>query len=521
MDSQTKTMIPERTQILVIGGGPGGSYAATCLAREGFEVVLLEAAEFPRYHVGESMLASLRHFLRFIDLDEEFKDHGFTQKAYTDFISRDKENYSWNVIRSQADQLLFQHAGKCGARVFDGTKVLELGFLTSGDAVRPVSAKWENSKKLEKGEIHFEWLVDASGRQGVMSTKYLRNRKFNQSLKNIACWGYWSGTNVYSPETSRRGSPYFEALSDESGWAWFIPLHDGTTSVGIVMDQKISIAKKSQLPTGQNGLADHYRKELDQAPNVRKLVGEGVLQSGSAGSIMSASDYSYSATSYAGPNYRIIGDAAAFIDPYFSSGVHLALSSALSAAATICASIRGHCHESEASQWHTIRVGTSYTRFLFVVFSAYRQIRAQEKPVLTDIDEDNFDRAFNHFRPVIQGSADVNSGRIQGELKATLDFCSQAYSEPTSPEEREAVLSRVGDISTNDAAKFLSDKSPAAGPELDDKAKRVLGSILARKVMRTEDVEHLGHWVSDELLGYRLKLERNTLGLEKVEGSIA
>lgn len=106
----------------------------------------------------------------------------------------------------------------------------------------------------------------------------------------------------------------------------------------------------------------------------------------------------------------------AFIDPFFSSGVHLALTSALSASATICASIRGHCTESSAAEWHTRRVSTSYTRyvclrpgFLFVcymlqrfqvvVLSAYKQIRAQDMDILSDIDEDNYDRAFSFLRP--------------------------------------------------------------------------------------------------------------------------
>ena len=109
---------------------------------------------------------------------------------------------------------------------------------------------------------------------------------------------------------------------------------------------------------------------------------------------------------------------AAFIDPFFSSGIHLAMTGALSAAASIAASIRGHCREAEAAQWHSSRVSLSYTRyaillrtwsypptqtpssrFLIVVLSAYKQIRSQSENVLADIDEDNFDKAFEFFRP--------------------------------------------------------------------------------------------------------------------------
>jgi len=188
--------VPTKAQILVIGGGPSGSYSAAALAREGFQVVLLEASKFPRYHIGESLLASARHFLKFIDADDSVKTHGFTIKpgaafkfnqykreAYTDFTARDPNSFSWNVIREEFDEVLLKHAAKSGATVIEETKVTELRF----EGERPVSATWV-SRGVE-GQIAFDYLVDASGRNGIMSTKYLRNRNFNKSLNNIACWG--------------------------------------------------------------------------------------------------------------------------------------------------------------------------------------------------------------------------------------------------------------------------------------------------------------------------------------------
>jgi flavin-dependent dehydrogenase len=115
--------------------------------------------------------------------------------------------------------------------------------------------------------------------------------------------------------------------------------------------------------------------------------------------IKSASDWSYSASSYASPNVRLVGDAGCFIDPFFSSGVHLALASGLSAATTICAVKRGDCEENTAADWHSKKVAEGYTRFLLVVLSALKQIKDQEESVLTDWDEATFDRAFSFFRP--------------------------------------------------------------------------------------------------------------------------
>ncbi|KAF9002901.1 radH flavin-dependent halogenase [Cyathus striatus] len=438
---------PSATQVLVMGGGPGGSYAACCLAREGLDVLLLEAEAFPRYHIGESLLPSMRQFLRFIGLEERFLSSGFykkvgaafklgqnKQEGYTDFIAMDQNNFAWNVTRADADNMIFEHAKYCGATVFDQTKVVDIIF--SKDGRHPIAATWKRRNGLE-GKVEFDFLVDATGRQGMLSTRYFKDRKFNQALKNIAMWGYWKDTDTYGVGTRREGAPFFEALTDESGWVWFIPLQNSMTSVGIVMNQ-VSFSKKKA--EGGKDLQNFYLDELHKAPTIKSLIGKGALSNSSSSfAVRCASDYSYCCNSYAGDHYRIIGDAGAFIDPLFSNGVHLAISGALSGAVTICASLRGHCTETEACEWHSARVSTSYTRFLVVVLSAYKQMHSQNSPILADIDEESFDRAFGHFRSIIQGISDItmpSMGKLtQDELSRTLDFCAKAYLPPSLDEE--------------------------------------------------------------------------------------
>ncbi|KAH8998091.1 FAD/NAD(P)-binding domain-containing protein [Lactarius akahatsu] len=492
---------PEHAQILIVGGGPSGSYAAASLALEGFHVVLLEATAFPRYHIGESLIPSVRHHLRFIGAEEKVASHGFFKKpgaamkfnkykkeAYTDFIALGHDNNAWNVTRSEFDKILLDHAESTGAHVFQSTRVMSLAF--SGK--RPTSALWTHGPSSQSGTITFDYLVDASGRAGLMSNRYLKNRHFNSSLKNVAMWAYWRNTGVYARGTTAEGSPYFEALSDESGWAWFIPLGENLTSVGIVRDQtafnksaqahrshssqsSFSLSPVSPLITFRGassttssadslsllsanppshgtppsspssptfpfspggswfapvGAEQRYLSALDLAPGVRQLRGpDGVMVRGESESdtVRTASDYSYSASYYAGENFRIVGDAGAFIDPFFSSGIHLAMTGGLSAAASIAASIRGDCPESEAAEWHSQRVGVSYTRFLIVVLSAYKQMRAQSKDVLCDIGEDNFDKAFSFLRPVIQGNADLGPRLSEIEVQNALDFCAGLF----------------------------------------------------------------------------------------------
>ena len=203
------------------------------------------------------MLPSIRHFLRFIDLDETFDKHGFRVKvirlalrslrkavcsnylqngatfklnkardaSYTDFLAAGGSNgYAWNVKRSEADELFFKHAAKSGAKTFDGVKVDSLDFLSpvtnkvenvfdTSNPGQPVSAAWSRKADGSSGKINFEYLVDASGRYGLMSCKYLKNRKYNQGLKNIANWGYWKNTGTYGVGRREEGCPYFEHIS--------------------------------------------------------------------------------------------------------------------------------------------------------------------------------------------------------------------------------------------------------------------------------------------------------------------
>lgn len=326
--------------------------------------------------------------------------------AYTDFIGAGGPNaYSWNVIRSEADDLIFRHAGKSGAQIFDGVKVSNLEFAphegpSTADAKtldpgRPVSATWTRKEDGATGTIKFDYLVDASGRQGIMSTKHLKNRHFNQGLKNVASWGYWKGAGRYGVGTPQEGVPYFEALSDGSGWCWFIPLHNDTVSVGVVINQEVATKKKREM--GSPGGKAFYLEMLKSVPRILgPMLKDAELVSDD---IKAASDWSYSASSYASYGARIVGDAGCFIDPFFSSGVHLAVASGLSAAATIASSIKGETTEHEALEWHSKKVGEGYTRFLLIVLSALKQIREHDDPVLSDWDEAGFDRAFAHFRP--------------------------------------------------------------------------------------------------------------------------
>ncbi|KAF9049926.1 FAD binding domain-containing protein [Panaeolus papilionaceus] len=581
---------PNHSQVLIIGGGPAGSYAAAALAREGVNVTLLEASKFPRYHVGESLIPSVRHYLRFIGAEEKVIKHGFISKpgsaikfnqfkreGYTDFVALGCNNNAWNVVRSEFDQLLLNHARASGATVYEQTKVEAINFTENME--QPISVNWVHTPPSAslptppaspresgfssflpsyctsstmkasppepvRGQTSFDYVIDATGRAGILSTRYFKNRHFNASLKNIAVWGYWRNVGQYGKGTKRFGAPWFEALTDESGWAWFIPLHDGTTSIGVVMNEK-AYKRRCQEPLPPSPfhptctpfevssmMTALYLANISLAPGLMRLVTDHSLLKES--SVRSASDFSYSAPSYAGYRYRIIGDAGAFIDPFFSSGVHLAMTSALSSAATVCASIRRHCSEDEAATWHTRRVSTSYTRFQVVVLSAYKQIQSQSDDILSDIDEDNYDRAFAFLRPVIQGASDMGARLSETELQRSLDFCVNLFN-PTSPEQHERLALR-GDISQE----LLDIASPIVDPDMFEQAlhasagddgeesdssqsssrskyektletKMILDKINARRIVHSE--YYINNLEIEQFDGLVVRLERGKLGL--------
>nr|UVI58154.1 halogenase [Aspergillus roseoglobulosus] len=487
--------IPNKTTVLVIGGGPGGSYAASALAREGVDTVLLEADVFPRYHIGESLVASIRPLLKFIDLDDTFVNYGFVKKngaafklnnqkeAYTDFILEPGAGtYAWNVVRSESDDLMFKHAAKSGAKTFDGVKVTSIEFIPDEKNVespgKPVSASWK-AKDGRTGMIDFEYLVDASGRAGITSTKYLKTRTFNNYLKNVASWGYWRGATPYGVGTPVEGQPYFEALQDGSGWAWFIPLHNGTTSIGVVMNQEMA-TKKKKLSSVTSSRA-FYLESVEGARGISRLLEPATFE----GDVKQASDWSYNASSYGSPYLRIVGDAGAFIDPYFSSGVHLALSGGLSAATSICASLRGDCDEEAAWKWHSEGVANRYGRFLLVVLGATKQIRARDRPIMNKEGDNGFDDAFTVIRPVIQGIADVPGRTTQREVLDAVAFSTNVV-EPNSGEQQQSWVEKDHDVLSRD----------------EEEVGKVMNNLA--RAYKARDVYE----------GLAARLERGTLGLQ-------
>ncbi len=453
--------IPSFTKILVVGGGPGGATAATLLARAGVEVTLLEASRFPRYHIGESLLPTMIDVINLLGMREKMEAFGFQRKqgAYLEW-GRDTwslnfgelagdTTYSFQVTRAEFDQLLLEHAKSQGVKVFEGVEVRSLEF----EGERPVSASYlvnqhGNGNAGQNGSISFDYLIDASGRNGIMANRYLRNRRYHQVFKNIAVWGYWKNTDRLA--TGREGDIAVGSINN--GWIWAIPLHDHTMSIGVVM-HKDAIAAKRSL-----GLEEIYQQALLESPLIARIVREAELVS----DLKTESDYSYTAEKFSGPGYFIVGDAACFLDPLLSSGVHLATFSAMLAAAGLITLFEGEISEEQAVSFFEKAYRQAYLRFLVFLSAFYDINRGKEsyfweaqRLTQEDVDESNLKMAFLNLVTGVRDLRDAQSNTRHFILKEMTDRISQNLN---FRKDKQALASLQGEDlkAARDNARFFS-----------------------------------------------------------------
>jgi flavin-dependent dehydrogenase len=327
---------PIPTDVLVIGGGPAGSTVSALLARRGHDVTLLERAHHPRFHIGESLLPANMSLLRELGVADEVAALGM-EKWGIEFVSPwhdhnttlefgqawDKSMpMAYQVRRSDFDHVLIRNAAASGAHVVEGCRVLDVAFRGDGSG-GIVDARSDDGMAVR---YDARIVIDASGRDTFLGNKLgakVRNKAHNSS----ALYGHFENAKRLSGRLEGNITIFWFA----HGWFWFIPLADGATSVG-------AVCWPYYLKTrGKDRSLDAFFMDtIALCPPLAERLRDARLIS----DVEATGNYSYSSTHARGPDYLMLGDAFAFIDPVFSSGVFLAMNSAFAGADLVDARLR-------------------------------------------------------------------------------------------------------------------------------------------------------------------------------------
>ena len=373
--------VAEDADVVVVGGGPGGSTVATLLARRGHRVVLLEKATFPRYQIGESLLPATVHGIcRLLGVTEEMQKAQFMVKRGGSFrwgtnpqpwnflfaVAPELSgptSYAYQVERMKFDDILLKNAAKNGVDVRENSPVADV--IADDERVRGV--RYTDPDGVRR-EIHATFVVDASGNRSRVHQHVGGERRYSDFFRNIALFGYFEGgKRLPAPDSGN----ILCAAFDE-GWIWYIPLSDTLTSVGAVISREHAAKLQGDQEQALLGFVD--RCEIVKG----FLSGATRVTEGTYGEIRTRKDYSYTNSSFHRPGMALVGDAACFIDPVFSTGVHLATYGGLLAARSINSVLAGEIAEERAFGEFEGRYRREY-RVFYEFLSAFYDMQSTEE----------------------------------------------------------------------------------------------------------------------------------------------
>ncbi len=331
--------------VVIMGGGPAGSTVAALVKKysPGLKVLLLEKEQFPRHHVGESLLAGASPVLHDMGAYERINNYGFIEKSGATYVwGHDRQPWGfdfdrvvkplldkgiplpemytkgWQVRRAEYDHELLLHAQEMGAEIRQGARVTRV-LRASGDPsnARVTGVEFRDAKGVQS--ISCTWLMDCTGQDALLGHE-LNNRQYSQEMNNYALYGYWTR---YNWNEDFMGHPRFTRIflaTSAHGWFWCIPSSDQVLSIGLVTNRQV-IKDMTGAPL------DLYLAEIETCPEIAAILKDAELTQLTPDQnrpIYAVQDWSYESSQMAGNGWAMAGDAAGFVDPILSSGVMIA-----------------------------------------------------------------------------------------------------------------------------------------------------------------------------------------------------
>ncbi len=406
---------------VVIGGGPAGSTSAALLAEHGHRVLLLEREPFPRYHIGESLIPYTWFTLNRLGVVDWLKKSACPKKYSVQFVSitgkvsqpfyffqtiKHECAQTWQVYRGEFDAMLLDNARAKGAEVRQHVTVRDV--LMEGSRVVGVRADTKDGPRGE--EIRAKVVVDATGRDSFLSRKFAWKDR-DAELNKIAVWSYFKGA-LRDPGLDEGATTV--AYVPQKGWFWYIPLHSDVVSVGVV-------GEPGYLYRDTRDPSAIFHREAEACTWIRDhiRIGEQVEP------VRVTGEYSYHSRQIGGDGFCLVGDAFAFLDPLFSTGVFLALKSGEMAADTIHAALATgdvSAHHFEAyltEQRHAVKSFRNLVCAFYDVSFSFREF-LQVYPHLHSLVVDTLvGNVFTDLAPLYKALGEYNTRGAREEISAT------------------------------------------------------------------------------------------------------
>jgi flavin-dependent dehydrogenase len=351
----------ETCDVFVLGGGPAGSTAAALLAERGWKVVIADKERHPRFHIGESMLPMSTPLFERLGVRDEVEKIGMV-KYGAEFVSPAHDNAvtfefsqawrpdypsTYQVRRSQLDEILFRNSGRKGAQTVEECRVTDVQFPQDGD-VQIAATMADGTKR----SWHARFLVDASGRDTFLSKRFRMKRR-NHDHATAAMFGHF----VNAKRLPGREEGNISIFWFEHGWFWFIPLLDGQTSVG-------AVCNADYMKTRKGDTRQFFFETIARCPALAERLAQAQLP----GNVTATGNYSYFSDRMYGERWILVGDAWAFVDPVFSSGVLLGMNSAVWGVEAVDAFLRDPARAPEALRRFERTVRSGVRNFSWFIY---------------------------------------------------------------------------------------------------------------------------------------------------------